>query len=122
MSTCRNQTARNYNGPSVSSGSAGALGILLLPSKAAVVHDDGFNTGRVLVSGKHVEHWVNGVRVLAYELGSREFQAAMVNVDAESWLADKRSGPFILEHYERSSIQFRTIKVRRLDIKALHLP
>jgi hypothetical protein len=36
-----------------------------------------FNQGRVLVRGNHVEHWLNGARVLEYELASPELKAAI---------------------------------------------
>jgi hypothetical protein len=35
------------------------------------------NQSRVLVSGKHVEHWLNGTRVLQYELESPELRKAI---------------------------------------------
>ena len=34
------------------------------------------NTSRVTVRGGHVEHWLNGVKVLAYDLGSAGMLAA----------------------------------------------
>ena len=34
-----------------------------------------WNSARILVSGRHVEHWLNGVRVLSYELGSPDWLA-----------------------------------------------
>jgi hypothetical protein len=36
-----------------------------------------WNSSRVLIKGNHVEHWLNGSKVLEYELGSDEVKAAV---------------------------------------------
>ena len=36
-----------------------------------------WNASRVLIKGNHVEHWLNGAKVLEYELGSDEVKAAV---------------------------------------------
>ncbi len=36
-----------------------------------------WNSSQVIVKGKHVEHWLNGKRVLQYELDSPELKAAI---------------------------------------------
>jgi hypothetical protein len=36
-----------------------------------------WNSSRVLIKGNHVEHWLNGTKVLEYELGSEEVKAAV---------------------------------------------
>jgi hypothetical protein len=36
-----------------------------------------WNSSRVLIKGNHVEHWLNGAKVLEYELGSDELKAAI---------------------------------------------
>ena len=36
-----------------------------------------WNTSEVIVRGRHVEHWLNGTRVLQYELESPELKAAI---------------------------------------------
>jgi len=46
------------------------------PSPAGVVKPAGeWNAVRLVVSGNHVEHWLNGVKVVEYELGSADWAA-----------------------------------------------
>ncbi len=48
----------------------------LYPSPAGVVHPAGqWNQVRLVVNGNHVEHWLNGVKVVEYELGSPDWEA-----------------------------------------------
>jgi hypothetical protein len=50
----------------------------VLPATSRPVKPAGeFNQSRIVVSGNHVEHWLNGTRVLQYELGSAAVQAAI---------------------------------------------
>ena len=46
------------------------------PSPAGAVKPAGeWNAVRLVVNGNHVEHWLNGVKVVEYELGSADWQA-----------------------------------------------
>ena len=48
----------------------------LYPSPAGVVQPAGqWNQVRLVVNGNHVEHWLNGVKVVEYELGSPDWEA-----------------------------------------------
>lgn len=48
----------------------------LYPSPAGVVKPAGeWNAVRIVVNGNHVEHWLNGVKVVQYELGSADWEA-----------------------------------------------
>lgn len=46
------------------------------PARAGVVRPAGqWNEVRLVVNGRHVEHWLNGVKVVEYELGSAAWEA-----------------------------------------------
>jgi hypothetical protein len=48
----------------------------LIPAKGTKVNPIGeWNRARLLVNGKHVEHWLNGEKVLEFERGGKEFLA-----------------------------------------------
>ena len=48
----------------------------IYPSPAGVVKAAGeWNQVRLVVKGNHVEHWLNGVKVVDYELGSPDWKA-----------------------------------------------
>jgi hypothetical protein len=73
------------------------------------------NQSRIVVQGNHVEHWLNGVRVLQYELGSEEVKAAV----AKSKFKDVRdfgtmlTGPILLTDHGTEAC-FRNLKIREL--------
>lgn len=47
----------------------------LYPSPSGVEHPAGeWNSTRIIVQGNHVEHWLNGTRLVAYELKSPEWR------------------------------------------------
>jgi hypothetical protein len=72
-----------------------------------------FNQSRIVVKGDHVEHWLNGVKVLAYEVGEPTVQAALRNLlpkgsttlQTETWIS--------LQNHS-SETWFRNIRIRRL--------
>jgi hypothetical protein len=73
------------------------------------------NQSRVVVQGNHVEHWLNGVKVLEYELGSEEVQAALARSkfkDARDF-GRKITGPILLTDHGTEA-WFRNLKIREL--------
>jgi|SRR6266850_1832335 len=74
-----------------------------------------WNHSRVLVQGNHVEHWLNGAKVLEYELGSEEVKAAVAKSKFRNVkdFGTKIKGHILLtDHHDEAS--FRNLKIREL--------
>ena len=74
-----------------------------------------FNEGRILVSGLHVEHWLNGGKIIEYELGSPALMAAKAKSkfkDVAGW-GEKLKGHILLQDHG-DEVVFRNIRIREL--------
>jgi 3-keto-disaccharide hydrolase len=94
----------------------GALTGVLPPGENKKFHEaDEWNSGAIVVQGKHVEHWLNGAKVLEYELGSRELLSA-VKASKEklptAFGSKIKSSLAILDKGEE--VAFRNLKIRVL--------
>lgn len=73
------------------------------------------NNGRIVVSGMHVEHWLNGSKILEYELGSAALKAAKARSkfkDVPGW-EDKLKGHILLQDHG-DEVWYQNIKIREL--------
>jgi len=74
-----------------------------------------WNAARILVKEKHVEHWLNGLKVLEYERGSKAFMEAKAKSKFKD-VADfgtLESGHILLQDHG-DEMAFRNIKIREL--------
>lgn len=81
-----------------------------------VVHPAGeWNQARIVVNGRQVEHWLNGQKVVEYELHSSDWEQRVRNSKFIEWPAYGRAARGhigLQDHGDR--VAFRNIKIREL--------
>lgn len=97
--------------------STGALYDLVPPADDKLLKPVGeFNTSRILFKGNHVEHWLNGKRVLEYYMDSSSFDS-LIQKSKFNYIpgfADKKKGHIVLQDHAEEA-WFKNIKIRKLN-------
>ncbi|HJR51083.1 MAG TPA: DUF1080 domain-containing protein [Gemmatimonadales bacterium] len=86
----------------------------LYPAPVGAVKPAGeWNAVRIVVRGNHVEHWLNGVEVAAYELGSPDWEARVAGSKFRKWSRYGRAAAghiALQDHGDR--VAYRNIRIR----------
>lgn len=88
----------------------------LYPAPAGAVRPAGeWNAVRLLVNGPHVEHWLNGVKVVEYELWSDDWNARVTASKFAEWpgFGEARRGHIALQDHG-NRVAYRNIRIREL--------
>jgi len=96
--------------------SAGSLYALIAPKGATLRPVGEYNAARLVVRGDHVEHWLNGAKLLDYELGSPALAALIAESKFKDMprFAKEKEGHVALQHHGEE-VWFRNVRIRRLD-------
>jgi hypothetical protein len=92
---------------------AGALYDLIAPRDKSLRPVGEYNESRIVLRGGHGEHWLNGRKVLEFDLGTPEMEelvAASKYRDIPGF-AEKRRGHIVLQEHG-SAVWFRNIRIR----------
>ena len=96
---------------------AGALYDMFPPSTGTAVKPAGqWNSSRLVFSGNHGEHWLNGVKVVEFELGSPAFDSAFAKskyAKYPPWFPTRRKGQIVLQDHD-AGVWFRSLKIREI--------
>ena len=98
----------------------GALAALydILPTKdkPAARPRGQWNRVRIVAKGNHVEHWINGKKVLEFERGSEHFRAAVAKSKFRNRdkFGEAKQGHILLQDHG-GGIAFRNIRIKLLD-------
>ena len=79
-----------------------------------------WNSGKVVAKGNHVEHWLNGVKVLEYERGSKAFRDGVAQSkylawqDAGKFWGEADTGRLLIQDHGDSTVSYCNLKVKEL--------
>ena len=94
---------------------AAALYDLIEPKGKILKPVGEYNTARIVFNGSHGEHWLNGIKVLEYELGTPEMKSLVASSKYKIIpdFATRRTGHIILQDHG-DAVWYRNIKIREI--------
>jgi hypothetical protein len=75
-----------------------------------------WNETRIVREGDHVQHWLNGIKIVEYELGTEEWKAKVSETKFAEWpdYGIHHEGHIGLQDHG-DPVHFRNLRIRRLD-------
>ena len=95
---------------------AASLYSLIAPAPRIPPRIGEFNHSRLVVNGHHVEHWLNGIKVVEFETGSPDvlkYLRSNLPKDSPANARPVETSPVSLQNHS-SETWFRNIKIRPL--------
>jgi hypothetical protein len=75
-----------------------------------------WNSMRLVVDGAHVEHWLNGKKIVEYELWTDEWKEMVAKTKFAKWpgYGMNKSGYIVLQDHG-APVWYRNVKIKRLS-------
>src|SRR5262245_22887954 len=76
-----------------------------------------WNQTRIVAQGAHVEHWLNGFKLLEYELWSSDWEAKVMASKCKDWpdYGRAKQGHIAFQGDHEGSLAFRNIRIREVQ-------
>jgi hypothetical protein len=96
--------------------SAGSAYGLYAPPRGVVKPAGEWNTARIIARGAHVEHWLNGQKIVEYEYWSPDWEAKVKGSKFADWpnYGRAKTGYIALQGDHRGDLALRNLKIREL--------
>jgi hypothetical protein len=96
--------------------SAGAAYALYPPPEGVLKPANEWNHARIVVNGNHVEHWMNGQKLLEYELGSPDWTAKVAASKFSEWpnYGKAARGHIAIQGDHDGTLALRNLRIRVL--------
>jgi len=96
--------------------SAASAYALYAPPRGVVKPADEWNSTRIVVNGAHVEHWLNGQKVVEYELWSPDWKAKVAASKFKDWpnYGMAKRGYIGIQGDHNGTLSVRNIRIREL--------
>ncbi len=105
----------NHNG----SRTMGSLYDLIQADTLKMVHPIGeWNHAKIISKNNQVEHWLNGIKILEYEIKSEDYRKLVKESKYVDWpnFGEAEKGNILLQEHG-SNVSFKDIKIRSLENK-----
>lgn len=95
--------------------STGSVYLIYAPKGKKLLPAGQWNKVGIIVKGKHIEHWLNGIKVAEYERGSKDFNEKVATTKFADYPDYAKAGSgniMITDHGDQ--VYFKNIRIRKL--------